>query len=335
MRMVTIRTIADRCGLSAAAVSRALNGRSGISEEKAEQVRQIARDLGYQPNEAARTLKTNRSNLIGVLYNNILAHEFFSQVLEGLREELEKSGYEILFMNVNPGNYLERARKHHCAGVVVAQGDFDMTGVEAMIRSDIPVVGIELQTHSCPTVFSDNAGAMEELVHHLHDLGHRRIAFIHGEGGQITQERIAGFYRGCQDCNITVPPEYICAGHFRDPAMAEEKTRALLSLPNPPTCILYPDDICYLGGRQAAAELGLTIPQDVSCVGFDGISITQALRPRLTSYYQDGVAMGRTAAQEVISAIEEPRCCVSQTVRVPGHIQPGETVRDLRGGTQA
>ncbi len=330
--MVTIRTIAEHCGLSVAAVSRALNGRSGISEERAEQVRRIAQELGYQPNEAARTLKTNRSNLIGVLYNNLLAHEFFSQVLEGLRSEAEAAGYEILFLNMRAGDYSDRARQHHCAGVIVAQGDFDMDGVEELIRSEIPTVGIELETSSCATVFSDNVGAMEELVKHVHSLGHERIAFIHGEMGLITQERIAGFYRGCRSCGIQVPEEYIRQGRFRVTELASQITRELLSLPTPPTCIFYPDDICCLGGTHAAEQLGLSVPGDVSCVGFDGVSITQALKPRLTTYFQDGLAMGRTAAQEVINAIEDPRCCVARTILVAGHIQPGETVRDLRGG---
>ena len=328
--MVTIRTIAEQCGLSAAAVSRALNGRSGISEEKAEQVRRIARELGYQPNEAARTLKTNRSNLIGVLYNNLIAHEFFAQVLEGLRSEAEKGGYEILFLSSSSGDYTDRAQKHHCAGVIVAQGDFDMASVGKLIRSGIPVVGIELDTTSCPTVFCDNVGAMEELVKFVHGLGHERIAFIHGEMGIITQERIAGFYRGCRSCGIPVPEEYVRLGRFRIPEVASRITQELLTQPNPPTCILYPDDICYLGGRHGAEQLGLSIPRDVSCVGFDGISISQALKPQLTSYFQDGLAMGRTAAQEIISAIEDPRCIVPRTIRVAGHIQTGETVRDLR-----
>jgi len=327
--VVTIRTIAERCGLSVAAVSRALNGRSGISEERAEQVRRIAQELGYQPNEAARTLKTNRSNLIGVLYNNHIAHEFFSQVLEGLRSAAEQAGYEILFLNMRGNDYCDRARQHHCAGVIVAQGEFDQAGVAELLRSDIPTVGIELEVPGCPTVFSDNVGAMEQLVQYVHSLGHERIAFIHGEMGLITQERIAGYYRGCRNCSLQPPAEYVRQGRFRTPELAGQITRELLSLPQPPTCILYPDDICYLGGAHAAEELGLSIPRDVSCVGFDGVSITQALKPRLTSYFQDGIAMGRTAAQEVINAIEDPRCCVPRTILVAGHIQPGGTVRDL------
>lgn len=330
--MVTIRTIAERCGLSVAAVSRALNGRSGISEEKAEQVRRLAQEMGYQPNEAARTLKTNRSNLIGVLYNNLLAHEFFSQVLEGLRTEAEKAGYEILFLNMNAGDYYDRARKHRCAGVIIAQGDFDKTGVEELIRSDIPTVGIELETGGCPIIFSDNVGAMEALVEYAHRLGHERIAFIHGEMGMITQERIAGFRRGCRSCGIPLPEEYLRQGKFRTPELADQLTRELLSLPNPPTCIFYPDDICYLGGAHAAEAMGLSIPADVSCAGFDGVSLTRALKPRLTSYFQDGLTMGRTAAQELIIAIEDPCGCVARTIQVAGHIQEGETIRDLRGG---
>lgn len=329
--MVTIRTIAERCGLSVAAVSRALNGRSGISEEKAEQVRRIAQEMGYQPNEAARTLKTNRSKLIGVLYHNIMAHEFFSQVLEGIRSEAEKAGYEILFLNIHASDYYERARQHHCAGVIIAQGDFDVDSVHELTSSEIPTVRIEQESEHCPTVFSDNVGAMEALVRHVHSLGHERIAFIHGEMGLITQERIAGFRQGCSSCGIQVPEEYLRQGRFRSPELAAQITRELLSAPNPPTCILYPDDICYLGGAHAAEQMGLSIPEDVSCVGFDGVSITQALKPRLTTYFQDGLAMGRNAAQALISIIENPSGTIPQRILVPGHILPGETVRNLRG----
>lgn len=329
--MVTIRTIAERCGLSVAAVSRALNGRSGISEEKAAQVRRIAREMGYQPNEAARTLKTNRSNLIGVLYNNLLAHEFFSQVLEGMRSEAERAGYEILFLNIHSGDYYERARQYHCAGVIIAQGDFDMDSVRTLACSDIPTVGIELDSDCCPSIFSNNAGAMEALVRHVHALGHERIAFIHGEMGLITRERIEGFRRGCSSCSIPVREEYLRPCRFRSPEQAGEITRELLSLPQPPTCILYPDDICYLGGAHAAEAMGLSIPRDVSCVGFDGVSLTRALKPQLTSYVQDGLTMGRTAAQEVIKAIEAPGTSAARRILVGGYIQTGETVRDLKG----
>ena len=329
--MVTIRTIAERCGLSVAAVSRALNGRSGISKEKAAEVCRIAQEMGYQPNAAARTLKTNRSNLIGVLYNNLLAHEFFAQVLEGLRSEAERAGYEILFLKMHSGDYYDRARQHNCAGVIIAQGNFNLDGARQLADSDIPTVGIELESDRCTTVFSNNVGAMESLVRYVHGLGHERIAFIHGELGMITRERIEGFRRGCLNCGIPVREKYIRPCRFRTPELAGEITRELLSLPQPPTCIFYPDDICYLGGAHAAEMMGLSVPRDVSCVGFDGVSLTRVLKPQLTSYVQDGLTMSRTAAQEVIKAIENPGASPVSRILVAGYIQTGETVRDLRG----
>lgn len=96
--MVTIKTIAEKSGLSIAAVSKALNGRPGISLEKAEQVRQLAQELGYSPNAAAQMLKTNRSHNIGILFQNRLAHEFFSQVLEAIRDTAEARGYDITLL---------------------------------------------------------------------------------------------------------------------------------------------------------------------------------------------------------------------------------------------
>lgn len=330
--MVTIKMIAEKCGLSVAAVSRALNYQSGVGAERAEQVRRIAQEMGYVPNAAARELKTNRSNIIGVLYHNRLAHEFFSVVLEGIHEEAERHGYGIIFLNSHPHvSYYEHARQRRCAGVVVAQDIFDHDSVMTLMGSSIPTVSIENPYPGGTTISTDNVGAMQEIVHHLHDRGHRRIALIHGESCQVTQERMAGFFRGCRECGITIPDEYVRASCFRTPDMAAEATRELLALPKPPTCILYPDDVSYLGGMAEIERQGLSIPGDISCVGFDGVSMSRALRPRLTTYYQDAEMMGCLAAREVISAIEDPRCYVPRTIHVSGRLQEGDTVRDLKG----
>lgn len=332
--MVTIKMIAQRCGLSTAAVSRALNHLPGVSQKNAERVRQIALEMGYYPNEAARMLKTSRSNMIGVLYRNKMAHEFFASVLEGIHMEAERSGYELVFLNRNPGmSYLDHARQRQCAGVVVVQGQlYDYENVMSLVRSNIPTVSVEYEYQGGTMIINDNVGAMEELVHYLHDeMGHSRIAFIHGESCQVTGERLAGFLRGCRDCGIVIPEEYVREGLFRTPDESALLTRELLAMPQRPTCILYPDDVSYLGGVAEIRRHGLSVPEDISCVGFDGVSLSRAVCPQLTTYYQDGEQMGIRATQEVISAIEDPRCAVPRTVLVNGHIQKGETVKDLRG----
>ncbi len=328
--MVTIKTVAERCGLSTAAVSRALNHQPGVSAERAEWVRKVAQEMGYCPNAAARTLKTNRSKIIGVLYRNRLAHEFFSVVLEGLHEEAERCGYELTFLNSGTSmSYYDHARQRQCAGVVVAQGEFQSDYVMELVNSPMPTVVIEHKHPGGTTVVGDNVGAMVEIVRYVHSLGHRRIAFIHGEIGQVTQERISGFRAGCKACGIDVPEGYICQGKYRQTPAAVEATRTLLALPERPTCILYPDDISYLGGLEEIERQGLSIPGDVSCVGFDGGMISRVLRPRLTTYYQDAETMGQLAARELIRSIEAPNEYRDRTVTVSGRIQTGDTVRDL------
>lgn len=335
--MVTIKMIAQRCGLSTAAVSRALNHLPGVSQKNAERVRRIAEEMGYYPNEAARTLKTSRSKLIGVLYRNNIAHEFFASILEGIHIEAERHGYELVFLSRNPGmSYLDHARQRQCAGVVVVQGQlYDDENVMSLVRSSLPTVSVEYEYQGGTMIVNDNVGAMEELVHYLHDeMGHSRIAYIHGESCQITGERLAGFVRGCRDCGIAIPEEYVREGLFRTPEESARITGELLALPQRPTCILYPDDVSYLGGVAEIRRRGLSVPEDVSCVGFDGGLLSRSISPQLTTYHQDGEQMGARAAQEVISAIEDPRCAVPRTVPVNGCIQKGETVRNLRGENQ-
>ena len=332
--MVTIKTIAEKSGLSIAAVSKALNGRPGISPERAEQVRQLARELGYYPNEAARTLKTNRSYNIGILFQNRLAHEYFSQILESIRQTAEERGYDITFLrnrNISGAGYYECAKRRQCDGVIVTQGEYEPELMDRLVNSDIPLVSIEQGYPGHTAIMSDNVGSMEEIVRYLHSLGHDRLALIHGELGDVTRQRLAGFYRGCRDCGIQVPEEFVIPARYHEPKDSGQAVKRLMAGTVKPTCILFPDDVSSLGGMTALGELGLSIPGDVSCFGYDGIRMASVLRPSLATYHQNAQSIGRRAAEELISSIEDPRCYVPQNVVVPGDIQPGGTVRDLRG----
>ena len=334
--MVTIKMIAQRCGLSTAAVSRALNRLPGVSEANAERIRQIAKEMGYYPNVAARTLKTNRTRSIGVLYRNLFGHEFFSLVLEGLHVEALRQGYELVFLsNATDMTYIDYARQRQCAGVIIVQSLFDQENVMTLVESDLPTVSIEDAYPGITTITSDNVEAVEEIIHYLHnELGHSRIAFIHGENGQSTTERIAGFYRGCRDCGIAVPEEYLRVAKFRTPYISGDVTRELLALPNPPTCILYPDDISCLGGITEIERLGMRVPDDIGVFGFDGVTLSRAVRPQLTTYVQDAQQLGARAMQEIIDAIETPRFYVPRTISIKGKLQHGGTVRSLKGEQQ-
>ncbi len=330
--MVTLKMIAQRCDLSIAAVSKALNYQPGISPDKAKWVREMAHEMGYHPNAAAQTMRTSRSMNIGFVFQNELAHEFFSQVLESARDYIEKKGYDITFLSSRGGSdmsYLDHAMRRSCDGIIIAQGLYDKEEIRKLAESEIPCVSIDQIFNGRTAVVSDNAQSMQKIVEYLYGLGHRRIAMIHGERGEVTQMRLAGFYHACRELRIELPPEYVVEAKFQEPRDSGQATRRLLALKERPSCILYPDDISYLGGLTEIEHQGLSIPNDISCFGYDGIRLASLLRPTLATYRQNAEEMGLQSAKELLSAIEDPRYYIPRVITVNGHVQPGGTVKDL------
>ena len=335
--MVTIRMIAKQCGCSTATVSKALNGAPDVSAETAERIRKTAAEMGYMPNAAARALKTSRSYNFGVLFedatNSGLTHEFFSRILNSFKHRAQELGYDISFISDRLGgreiSYTEHARYRNCDGVLIASVEFTEQSVVELANSGIPVVAIDYIFENCGSVQSDNIQGMKDLVTHIYEQGHRKIAFIHGEETAVTRFRIASFYRTCRELGLEVPDEYVISGFYHDTATSAQATRKLLSLKNRPTCIIYPDDISYIGGMNEIEKMGLSIPKDISVAGYDGIHLSQMLRPRLTTLKQDAEQMGSQAAEELARAVEEGKLYIPGRILVPGKILPGDTVKKL------
>ncbi len=335
--MVTLKQIASVCGVSVAAASKALNNAPDISAETAERIRKAARELGYYPNSAARALKTNRTQNIGVLFEDDthcgLTHEYFSHVLNAVKSSAESRGYDVTFISRNiggaPMSFLEHCKYRNVDGVVIANVDFSDPDVTELLNSDIPVVTIDYLFDGRGAVLSDNVQGMHDLVSYVYGLGHRKIAFIHGELTAVTQSRLAGFYRACKELGLTIPDNYVVPARYHSPGQSGLATRALLQGKGRPTCILYPDDISLLGGMTELEKHGLAVPEDISIAGYDGIFLSQVLRPMLTTLRQDSRQLGDRAAQLLIEAIEEPKTFIPQRVMVPGEVQTGGTVKRL------
>jgi LacI family transcriptional regulator len=226
-------------------------------------------------------------------------------------------------------SYYEHSKYRHCDGVVIASVDFYDKDVVELVKSDIPTVTIDHTFDNRTAILSDNIQSVHDLVHYIYNCGHRKIAFIHGEKTSVTQKRLASFHRTCDELGISVPDEYVKAAFYHDPKSSGLATRELLSLPERPTCIMYPDDFSFIGGRNEIERSGLSIPDDISVVGYDGIYLSQVLRPRLTTWRQDTETIGRTAAAKLIEAIENPKATILQQVVVPGELLEGGTVREL------
>ncbi len=332
-----MKDIAQRCGVSVATVSKALNGQQDIGSETREHIRRVAAEMGYTPNAAARMLKTNRSHIFGVLFvdemQSGLRHEYFSAMLSSFKDEAERLGYDIAFISRNlgghPMSYLEHCRYRKCDGVVIACVNFSDPDVTELLRSEIPVVTVDYVFDQRGAVISDNVRGMSELVSLIVSLGHRDIAFIHGEMTSVTHNRLAGFYRTCESAGITVPNEYVRAARYHDPDTSARITGELLALRRPPTCIIYPDDICVLGGRSELESRGLSIPNDFSVAGYDGALLSEALRPKLTTVRQDTDTLGKRAAAILAEAVENPKTYLPRQEIIPGTLLPGGTVRRL------
>lgn len=335
--MSSLKDLAQECGVSVATVSKALNGQPDISEATRARVREAARRMGYVPNMAARSMKTNRTYNIGVLFvdeqQSGLAHEYFSAVLDSFKVRVEQLGYDITFINRNLGGrtmtYLEHCHYRGVDGAVVACVDFNDPQVIELVNSDVPVVTIDHVFNNRMAILSDNVSGLKALVRQAWACGHRRIAFIHGERTAVTENRLAGFYKSCAELGLQVPEEYVRCGVYHDPDRCAEETRALLALPQRPTCILFPDDFSALGGYNAIAEAGLSIPDDISVMGYDGIYLSRVVKPELVTYQQDTTMLGRTAADKLIQMVEHPRIALAEQVLVTGKLLTGRSVKHI------
>ena len=332
--MVSMKDIAKQCHVSVASVSKALNGYSDIGEETRNLIITTAHEMGYLPNSSARALKTKKSYNLGVLFvdaaMNGLTHEYFNHVLESFKYRAEEKGYDITFIAGNTAgqkmSFYERCRYRGVDGVLVACFKYYEEDIQDLFRSDLPVVTIDHTFEGKIAVVSNNVQGMEELVSYIYSMGHKKIAYIHGDDTPVTRNRLSGFYRTTQRYGLEIPDEYVKASSYRDLEMAAKATGELLDLPNPPTCIMYSDDYAAVGGMNEIRERGLRIPEDISITGYDGIDLVRMMEPKLTTLCQDTRKIGRMAAEKLISLIEHPKTTLVDKFSVDGVLFKGGSV---------
>lgn len=334
--MVTLKDIARECKVSFSTVSKALKGSSEISADTIKMIQDKAAEMGYHPNMAARTLRTNRTYNIGVIFEDQtgsgLQHQYFAKILGGLQDVAQKSGYEITFSShIDNKNfdYYHHARSRNFDGVAILYADFNRRGIKTLVESDIPTVTLDFFYDNHTAVLSDNKSGMTELVEYVISQGHKKIAIIHGENTLVTQERVNIFKAVCKKHNIEIPENYFIEALYHEPITSGEATAYLLSLPEPPTCIFYPDDYSALGGIRELNSQNLVPGKDISIVGYDGIMLTSMMIPPLTTFEQDGVQIGKLIAENLVNNIENPNTYKNNHAVVSGRILKGGTVVKL------
>lgn len=299
---VNIRDIAKAAGVSVATVSKALNGYSTVNAATREKIRRIAEEMQYHPNSAARSLVGQRSMTLGVFLTTGLANPFFASVLGGIDRALKDRGYDLIYLAgahaEDPGFSLVRhCRSRNVEGLLVFGMQENEMNFSELIDSGLPAVFIDMEVEGdhIGMISSDNAEAIRTAVRHLAELNHRRIAFIsYLPGSYAGRLRLEGFVQGMAEHGLECRPEYMIPGDFSLES-GYDAMRRLLSLPEPPTAVVCCADVSAVGAMEAASEQGLSVPGDLSIVGFDDVEAARSVRPALTTVRQDMPGIGYRA----------------------------------------
>ncbi len=281
--MVTIREIAQQSGVSLATVSRVLTNSRPVQPELRERVMEVARELGYVPNTAARALVKRRTDAIGVVVNN-LHDPFFHDLIRGFEAGASETDYNVVFCSAM-GREMQRKQRYVrylSNGVVdgiILYGsyDFDEALVRELHATGFPFFLIESSVEGVQTnnFLIDNEGGVYNAVRYLHRYGHRRIAYIAGRlEKRVCVERLNGYYKAMQDLCLEVPAEYVRYIE-EDSSDGRALMAQFLALPAKvrPTAVLCYDDAVASHAIRCALEQGLRVPQDISIMGFDNQTI--------------------------------------------------------------
>ncbi|MDO5445166.1 MAG: LacI family DNA-binding transcriptional regulator [Eubacteriales bacterium] len=337
--MISMKDIAKKCNVSVATVSKALSDQPDISEITKKKICNVADEMGYLTNSVARALKTNKTYNLGVVYRDEgglgLVHEFFTAVLNGFKNEAEKSGYDITFINnenigSKSASYLQHCKYRGIDGILIACVDFNNPQILEVVSSSIPAVTIDHVFDHVPCVLSDNREGMNALVKYAYSKGHRKIAYIAGEKDQfVTEERVSSFLNTMKELNLSVPEEYLIFSRYYEIQSCFTAVERLLALRDRPTCIIFPDDFALQSGVNAIISAGLSIPEDISIIGYDGILLSQVMTPKITTYKQNADGLGKAAADVLIDFINNPDSVKDRQIYICGNLLEGESVKAL------
>lgn len=308
---VTIKEIAYKAGVSHSTVSRALNNHPAIARETVERIQEMARELNYVPSSFARSLKTNRSYMLGVIVHRI-ADPFYSEVLAGIQNIAHQFQYTVLVSAFENDRERETGLirgilGRQCDALIIGDSFFTSERVNEL-GVQIPTVYIhnrapEVLLHS---IYHDDVSATRAITRHLLDLGHRQIAFGgNARGGFLHKQRRQGVVEELQSVGLELAKEYDLIapdGQMRSGVMLAEQ---LLALPECPTAIICYNDMQALGVMQTLQQANLRIPDDISMAGFDDIPLANFLYPSLTTYHQPIWELGQMAAKVALYLLGE------------------------------
>jgi LacI family transcriptional regulator len=310
-RAVTIIDIARRAGVSKSTVSLVLKMSPLVKDETRQRVTKAMNALGYVYNRGAASLRRARSDIVGMVIND-LANPFFAELAIGIERALQNSGFVPFIANtaesvVRQAEVVRSMREHGASGLILCPAlDTDAAEIERL-KSPLPMVLAirRIIGARASLVVSDNTAGAARATEHLIKLGHRDIAFLGGIGHMVVrQDRIAGFMRAMKEARLAVNPSLICEGMPTKEGGFDAMGR-LLAADKRPTAVVCFNDVVAIGAMLAIARHGLVPGRDLGVVGFDDTAEARHVSPALTTVSVDAVGLGERAAQILLRQINE------------------------------
>ncbi|WP_286279310.1 LacI family DNA-binding transcriptional regulator [Naasia aerilata] len=305
-RRPTIHDVAAAAGVSVATVSKAVNGRYGVADVTSQRVLQVVQELGYESSIVASSMRSRRTGVIGVLVADF--EPFSAEILKGVGAALRDSSYDLLaYSGAHQGENdgWERKSISRLSGTLI-DGAILVTPTVVTVPAEMPIVAVDPHTGPAdvPTVESDNFAGALQATNHLIELGHRRIGFLAGRPDlRSSIRRQDGYRRALLDAGIRFDPSLIGIGRYQQET-AREPAMALLSLRDRPTAIFAANDVSAIAIIEVATSMGLSVPDDLSVIGFDDVPEASRMNPPLTTIRQPMQTIGATAVRLLVSLLD-------------------------------
>lgn len=321
--MATISQVAERAGVSVTTVSHVINETRFVSSAVRERVQQAMDELGYRPNALARSLRRGETHTLGLILPDS-SNPFFAEVAQNIEVAAFEQGYNVILCNAQgePSKerlYLDVLQKRQVDGLILLSTGEDGESLSRALHRDIPIVMVDrdLPTADADVVLVDNRLGAAIAIDHLLHLGHRRIGCISGPS-HITPSarRVSGYRDSLAGAGIAFDETLVVRGDFH-PESGRAGALALLNRPDRPSAIFACNDLMAIGAVRAACELGFSVPEDVSVVGFDDIQLASYVTPPLTTVVQPKAGMARTAVHLLFERMADRSLPVRRQVLSP------------------
>lgn len=321
-KSVTQKEVAERAGVSVAVVSYVINnGPRPVSLATQAKVKQAIKELGYYPNELARSLSRQQTATIGLMLPNLM-NPVYSEIAESLEKVCTASGYTVMLTGTgrDPAKeqkLAETLRSKQVDGVVILPSEEPYPLLKLFQQANIPMVILEHELADTHCIVIDDRQSGRLAMQHLLSLGHRRIALL--ERDTLSPHgylRGAGCREVLQEAGVPLDPASVVKSKAGQ-AAAYAAMQQWLALPNPPTAVFTHNDMLAVGVIRAALDAGLRVPADISVVGHDDTSIIDYLNPRLTTVKFPVMEMGHRAGQMILELVRQPDFLPARTITLP------------------